>query len=316
MFVCITKQAWSQYEYSNSSFSPICLAKPPSPQSEPTEPLLITTASFPVSSTASLPIMSSILIIGATRGLGAQLVKRYASNSSNTVYGTSRSSTPPASPAGPNIHWIPSIDLTNPDCGKSLSNALSTKIINTTIITAGFFGTESFETPSWKDQLTMYTTSAIAPSFLVSSLINSSIIPAKSHAKIILVSSESGSITLRHPQEGGGNFGHHGSKAATNMLGKLLSLDLAPKDIAVGIVHPSFMRTEMTKGVGFDKFWDDGGALRPEEAAEILGKWVDGTFGMELTGQYWAPRGTRDIGTWDAVMGRGTGREGPVQLPW
>jgi hypothetical protein len=37
---------------------------------------------------------------------------------------------------------------------------------------------------------------------------------------------------------------------------------------------------------------------------------------MELTGQYWAPRGTRDIGTWDAVMGRGTGREGPVQLPW
>lgn len=23
--------------------------------------------------------------------------------------------------------------------------------------------------------------------------------------------------------------------------------------------QPGFMRTEMTKGVGFDKFWDDGG---------------------------------------------------------
>ncbi len=100
------------------------------------------------------------------------------------------------------------------------------------------------------------------------------------------------------------------------MVGKLLALDLAPKKIAVGIVHPSFMRTEMTKGVGFDKFWDDGGALEPEEAAEILGKWVDGTFEMELTGQYWAPRGTRDIGTWDAVVGEGSGQEGPVRLPW
>lgn len=72
----------------------------------------------------------------------------------------------------------------------------------------------------------------------------------------------------------------------------------------------------MTKGVGFDQFWDDGGALMPDEAAEIVGGWVDGTFGIELTGQYWAPRGTRDIGTWGPVMGEGTGKEGPVELPW
>lgn len=27
--------------------------------------------------------------------------------------------------------------------------------------------------------------------------------------------------------------------------------------------QPGFMRTEMTKGVGFDKFWDDGGGKKP-----------------------------------------------------
>ena len=27
------------------------------------------------------------------------------------------------------------------------------------------------------------------------------------------------------------------------------------------IEQPGFMRTEMTKGVGFDKFWDDGGGM-------------------------------------------------------
>lgn len=78
----------------------------------------------------------------------------------------------------------------------------------------------------------------------------------------------------------------------------------------------SFMRTEMTKGVGFDKFWDAGGALKPEEAARILGEWVEKDFSLEKTGTYWAPRGTRDIGNWDVVMGKETAKEGPVQLPW
>jgi hypothetical protein len=43
------------------------------------------------------------------------------------------------------------------------------------------------------------------------------------------------------------------------MVGKLLSLDLKEQGVIISIVHPGFMRTEMTKGVGFDKFWDDGG---------------------------------------------------------
>ena len=185
-------------------------------------------------------------------------------------------------------------------------------------MTAGYFATESFSDvggPSWEKEVQMYTTSSIAPVSIIHSLVTSHALA--SGAKVILVSSESGSITLRHEQEGGGNFGHHGSKAALNMVGKQLSFDLKPKSIAVAIVHPSFMRTGMTKGVGFDKFWDDGGALGPEEAAEILAEWVDGTFGMAMTGQYWAPRGKRDIGNWDVVMGEEKGKDGrPVQLPW
>jgi hypothetical protein len=74
------------------------------------------------------------------------------------------------------------------------------------------------------------------------------------------------------------------------MVGKLLSLDLKEHGVIVSIVHPGFMRTEMTKGVGFDKYWDEGGAVSPEEAAETLVEWAKG-LGMEKTGQYWAPRG-------------------------
>lgn len=50
------------------------------------------------------------------------------------------------------------------------------------------------------------------------------------------------------------------------------------------------MRTEMTKSVGFDKFWDEGGAVTPDQAAESLAKFIDG-FDMSKTGEYWAPRG-------------------------
>lgn len=103
----------------------------------------------------------------------------------------------------------------------------------------------------------MYTTSAIGPVFVVHHLVKEGFLGEGS--KVILVSSESGSIALRHEKEGGGNYGHHASKAALNMVGKLLSLDLKEKGIAVGLVHPGFMRTDMTKGVGYDKYWDAGG---------------------------------------------------------
>lgn len=154
-------------------------------------------------------------------------------------------------------------------------------------------------------------TSSIAPPVIVQALTRAKFLSTGS--KVILVSSESGSITLRHESEGGGNYGHHASKAALNMVGKLLSLDLKEQGVIVSIVHPGFMRTEMTRGVGFDKFWDDGGAVTPDEAASSLVEWAAG-LDIGKTGQYWAPRGPRDIGTAEAVLGKGLPK--PLQLPW
>ena len=57
---------------------------------------------------------------------------------------------------------------------------------------------------------------AVAPVFLVSALVKAS--SFAKDAKLILLTSEGGSITLRTQKEGGGMFGHHGSKAAANMV--------------------------------------------------------------------------------------------------
>lgn len=80
-----------------------------------------------------------------------------------------------------------------------------------------------------------YTTSAVGPVFLVHHLIKAGLMQQGN--KTILVSSESGSITLRHQTEGGGNYGYHASKAALNVVWKLLSLDLKNQGVAVGIVQ-------------------------------------------------------------------------------
>ncbi|KAJ5329956.1 hypothetical protein N7452_010346 [Penicillium brevicompactum] len=251
--------------------------------------------------------MTNVLILGATRGLGASLRSLYSTKPDTHVFATSRSSTEPS----PGVTWLTGIDVSQPDVGQKLVSQLPSTKISTAIITAGYFGFETFDSPDWEKQVQMYTTSAIGPVFVVHNLVKAGLLDQGS--KVILVSSEGGSITLRHEKEGGGNFGHHASKAALNMVGKLLSLDLKPKGIAVGLVHPGFMRTEMTKSVGFDKYWDAGGAVTSDQAAETLASFID-EFNIEKTGEFWAPAGPRDIGTAEDVLGKNLST--PLQLPW
>ncbi len=176
--------------------------------------------------------MSKILIVGASRGLGASLTDQYATNNSQ-VYATSRSEKAPTS--SEHVEWIPNIDIASESAGPNLVGSLKSTSLDVVIITAGYFATESFEQPNFQDEIKMYTISSVGPVFIVHHLVKAGLL--KEGAKIILVSSESGSITLRHESEGGGNYGHHASKAALNMVGKLLSLDLKDKGICVGIVH-------------------------------------------------------------------------------
>jgi hypothetical protein len=103
----------------------------------------------------------------------------------------------------------------------------------------------------------MYTICAIAPVFLVQALyvhflvvllssefhleewlifrtMSSSLSPA---AKVVILTSEAGSVTLRTEGEGGGMYGHHGSKAAGNMIGHLLGYDLKERGVPIAMIH-------------------------------------------------------------------------------
>jgi hypothetical protein len=54
-------------------------------------------------------------------------------------------------------------------------------------------------------------------------------------------------------------------------------------------------------------------AVTPEEAAVSLVEWTE-ALDLSKTGEYWAPRGPRDIGTAEPVLGKGLPT--PMKLPW
>lgn len=127
------------------------------------------------------------------------------------------------------------VDVSQETAGRTITEGLQGPQ-DVVIISAGYFGKESFDEPDWDAEVKMYATSAIGPVFIVHALHKAGLL--KKGSKVIIVSSEAGSIALRHETEGGGNFGHHGSKAASNMVGKLLSFDLKDAGVAIGMAHP------------------------------------------------------------------------------
>ncbi|KAL7409066.1 NAD-binding protein [Mrakia frigida] len=255
---------------------------------------------------------STALIIGASRGLGLALVKVLSSRSSSTnpttIFATTRS--PPKQgffPKGVNV--IDGIDVGTEGAGEKIVKGLKGEKVDWVVVVAGVLKKETLEEPNWEDEMDMYRICAVAPVFLTSALVQSSSFAP--HAKLILLTSEGGSITLRTQNEGGGMFGHHGSKAAANMIGRLLSFDLKEKGITVGMIHPGFLITEMTEGM--KEHYKKGGAITPEVAAPVFLDFVE-SLTIEQSGQFWAPNGPKGIGNAEEVLGKDLPT--PLQVPW
>lgn len=67
--------------------------------------------------------MSGVLIVGATRGLGASLARQYASRPDFAVYGTTRSSDGPKD-LPDSVTWLTGIDLMDSAVGDLLVSQL------------------------------------------------------------------------------------------------------------------------------------------------------------------------------------------------
>ena len=105
----------------------------------------------------------------------------------------------------------------------------------------------------------------------------------KSGSKVVLITSRMGSID---DNSSGSHYGYRMSKAALNMAGKSLAIDLEPKGIALGIIHPGWVQTDMTGHTGHYSV-----SVAAKQIIERINN-----LNLENTGSFWHSNG--DILPW------------------
>jgi len=235
--------------------------------------------------------MKTALVVGADRGLGLSICKDLKSQG-HRVIGTSRKS---GSESLKQLHVqiIPDIDLLDESSPKRLSQQLKDTKLDWVFHVAGYFTTEgALVDLNRSEQRKMLEVCAIAPVFIFSELLRQKHITSGS--KILFITSEGGSIGLRTLKEGGANYGHHMSKAAANMAGRLAAFDLHPHGIRLIMVHPGFLRTDMTVDKYADSY-EELGAVTPGHAAPFIRNCIE-RLDLENTGQFVAALGSDSFG--------------------
>ena len=138
---------------------------------------------------------------------------------------------------------VEGVDLTRDDAGAVLERALGAAAVDVLLCNAGVLRRDRIDALDFEGARLQFDVNTLGPLRVISALL-----PRLGHgAKVGLVSSKAGSIG---DGPSGGLYGYRMSKAALNMAGANLASDLAPRGILVAVLHPGFVRTEMTGGAG------------------------------------------------------------------
>lgn len=109
--------------------------------------------------------------------------------------------------------------------------------------------------------------------------------------KLVLISSKMASLGRLAEAPGGGMYGYRASKAAANAVALSLARDLFKHNVAVGMVHPGTVATDMYReyhgGGGSKALVPSAGVVEPEAAAAAVLAVVDEKVSLERTGVFW-----------------------------
>jgi len=171
-----------------------------------------------------------IVITGANRGIGHALMSHYRAEG-HVVTGTSREG-----------GALAQLDVTDPASVAAFAQALEGRAVDLLVCNAGVYLdkhetlTKGYPAQMWADTFAANVTGV----FLSVQALLPNLQAAKS-GKIAIISSQMAS----HTRAPGGSYVYRASKAAALNLGRNLAADLAPLQIAVGIYHPGWVRTDM-----------------------------------------------------------------------
>ncbi|MBX3250964.1 MAG: SDR family oxidoreductase [Myxococcales bacterium] len=215
--------------------------------------------------------MSTVLVIGANRGIGLELARELKARG-HEVIATCRSSS--AALDALDVETHPGVDVTSDTAVTALRKALAGRALDGLIINAGILrrtALDGIDLGVVREQLEV---NAIGP-LRVAAALNDLLTDG---GKLCVLTSRMGSIA---DNTSGGSYGYRMSKAAVNAMGMSLARDLAPRRIAVALLHPGYVRTEMTGNTGH---------VSADEAARALVDRFE-ALDMEHTGVFWHANG-------------------------
>lgn len=210
--------------------------------------------------------MAAILITGATRGIGLALTRQLVARGDRLIALCRQCS--PELEALQGIRIIEQVDVTDAAALTELARQLERHPIDVLIHNAGIMEGDSLRTFDAEAIRRQFEVNALAPLQLTRALLPN----LRSGSKIALITSRMGSV---EDNSSGDFYGYRMSKAALNIAGKSLAIDLRADGIAVGLFHPGMVATRMTEFQGID----------PEEAARNLIDRIDG-LSLEHSGRF------------------------------
>ncbi len=187
--------------------------------------------------------MATVLITGTSRGIGLEFTKQYAKDGWQVI---ACCRDPERALALQSLAKLQAnIELVNLDVADfaqidTVAAQLKDIPIDLLINNAGVYPESSFNDTDFQDWAAAFKINSMAPFKMAQAFLPNLV---QSHLKkIVTLTSKMGSID---DNTSGSGYIYRASKVAANMVMKSLSLDLASRGIAVGILHPGWVITDM-----------------------------------------------------------------------
>ena len=191
----------------------------------------------------------SILISGANRGIGLELVKQYWADGWQ-VYATCRAPelasdlAELSSKSAGKIQMMP-LDVLNEQSLASAGQMLAGEPLDLLFCNAGVYGPAkasgaalgSIDTDAWEH---VFKVNTVAPLRVVETFLPN--LELGADKKIAMMSSKMGSMS---DNNSGGSYLYRSTKAALNAVTRSLAVDLADKGFKVVCMHPGWVKTDM-----------------------------------------------------------------------
>jgi NAD(P)-dependent dehydrogenase (short-subunit alcohol dehydrogenase family) len=215
--------------------------------------------------------MATVLVTGANRGIGLEICKQLAERGDDVI-AACRNSSDALDQLGVRVET--GIDVGRDDVIATLKERLSGTSIDVIINNAGILKRETLEELHFDQIRQQFEINSLGPLRVSTALLDN----LSEGSKIAIITSRMGSVA---DNTSGSRYGYRMSKAAVNMAGVSLARDLQGRGISVAILHPGFVRTDMT---------GQNGLVDAHESASNLIARID-ELTLDTSGTFWHMNG-------------------------